>query len=705
MPGWDVPMATLVTEPVEGDIPMALPVAQPLARPVPAEAEPAPAALPPSPTDPDLLLEPIPAPGEILCPACTASNPPGQPYCSDCGYYFSAADLAAPASPSAPAAAPAPLTLLQGRYELGELLGDRLGVQRYRAIDRGDDDRPTLEVTVLRQKFPPPPAPSLAGAEARERRGRHPAELRRPRPEQLPGDRDPRRPAPLAEHRLGAEAAPHAGTPRPARRAATLRRRRARVPRRGGAHGPVALGRLGRPRRRRGAAVRLPGRAGRAAAQPAPVQRHGRGAAARTSSSSTDGRVRLTDLADLLPLPLPPDAPVRGGLVHRPGAARPATASADARADLYSFGAMLYALHVGRELNEQTDFDSPGHPKPFIPRFPDIHPRLRPADDEDVPQARSSARFPTDEAGSEDPTGFSELIRTLEVLRRTLRQRPPGDRLLDVDRHRPHRQRGRLRPAARRRVAPGRPRRGGAGPAVRRHGRLRGRRGRGGDDDPVAAASNCRQMPPFNVAAGRVAVPDRPADADGEPRTATPRRRSTWRQVKLRLKSALTRRQPLVFQTSRAPGSKRAAWAARRRPSTSTAATSSSATSATAGSYHLHEGRLIQLTRDQTLVNRLVELGTLTAEEAETHPRRNELQQAIGGQPDVEPGMYHGKMSPGDWVIVCSDGLTNHVKARTSSRCSRRRRCRPRWLRRRLVNLTLIEGATDNVTVVAIRAT
>ena len=77
--------------------------------------------------------------------------------------------------------------------------------------------------------------------------------------------------------------------------------------------------------------------------------------------------------------------------------------------------------------------------------------------------------------------------------------------------------------------------------------------------------------------------------------------------------------------------------------------------------YHLHEGRLIQMTRDQTLVNRLVELGTLTPQEAEAHPRRNELQQAVGGQPDVEPGLYHGALKPGDWVVVCSDGVTNHV--------------------------------------------
>ena len=53
--------------------------------------------------------------------------------------------------------------------------------------------------------------------------------------------------------------------------------------------------------------------------------------------------------------------------------------------------------------------------------------------------------------------------------------------------------------------------------------------------------------------------------------------------------------------------------------------------------YHYSRGRLVQITRDQTLVNRLVELGHLTPEEAEDHPRKNELQQAIGGQPTVDP--------------------------------------------------------------------
>ena len=121
--------------------------------------------------------------------------------------------------------------------------------------------------------------------------------------------------------------------------------------------------------------------------------------------------------------------------------------------------------------------------------------------------------------------------------------------------------------------------------------------------------------------------------------------------------------------------------------------------------YHLHEGRLVQLTRDQTLVNRLVELGTLTPEEAETHPRRNELQQAVGGQPDVEPGLYSGVLKPGDWVLVCSDGVTNHVSPADLKMMLQSEATSAEMAARRLVNLVNIEGATDNATVVVVRLT
>src|SRR5439155_2213690 len=171
------------------------------------------------------------------------------------------------------------------------------------------------------------------------------------------------------------------------------------------------------------------------------------------------------------------------------------------------------------------------------------------------------------------------------------------------------------------------------------------------------------------------------------------------------IKAALKDCNKQVFQASRAPGSKR------RGMGCTAEAVFIDGRNVVVGhvgdsrTYHLHEGRLIQLTRDQTLVNRLVELGTLAPEDAESHPRKNELQQAIGGQPDVEPGLYSAKLKPGDWLLVCSDGLTNHVNARDLQQMLQSEATSAEMAARRLVNLTLIEGATDNVTVVAVRAT
>ena len=120
--------------------------------------------------------------------------------------------------------------------------------------------------------------------------------------------------------------------------------------------------------------------------------------------------------------------------------------------------------------------------------------------------------------------------------------------------------------------------------------------------------------------------------------------------------------------------------------------------------YHYTGGRLTQITRDQTLVNRLIELGHLTEAEAENHPRKNELQQAIGGQPFVEPGVYHAPLKPGEWVLVCSDGLTNHVNHATLTEMIQRADS-AEMLARRLCNLANLQGGSDNCTVMAVRAT
>jgi protein phosphatase len=209
---------------------------------------------------------------------------------------------------------------------------------------------------------------------------------------------------------------------------------------------------------------------------------------------------------------------------------------------------------------------------------------------------------------------------------------------------------------------------------------------------------------PFSVAAGESPFATDPLahTTPGEGHALHP---VAVEEVKQSIKAALREANKLVFQTSRAPGSKRRGMGCTAEVVYIDGRNVIVGHVGDSRTYHLHEGRMIQLTRDQTLVNRLVELGTLSAEEAETHPRRNELQQAIGGQPDVEPGLYHGTMSPGDWVLVCSDGLTNHVNAKDLLQMLQSEAASAEMAARRLVNLTLIEGATDNVTVVVARAT
>lgn len=69
-----------------------------------------------------------------------------------------------------------------------------------------------------------------------------------------------------------------------------------------------------------------------------------------------------------------------------------------------------------------------------------------------------------------------------------------------------------------------------------------------------------------------------------------------------------------------------------------------------------------QLTKDQTYVQREVDRGNLTKDEAENHPRRNVLLQCIGAREEVEPVMSTGVIGEGEVYIVCSDGFYKKLK-------------------------------------------
>ena len=64
-----------------------------------------------------------------------------------------------------------------------------------------------------------------------------------------------------------------------------------------------------------------------------------------------------------------------------------------------------------------------------------------------------------------------------------------------------------------------------------------------------------------------------------------------------------------------------------------------------------------RVTRDHSLVERLVELGNITEEQARCHPDRNLITRALGPEEDALSDSYLLHMEPGDYVLLCTDGL------------------------------------------------
>lgn len=79
--------------------------------------------------------------------------------------------------------------------------------------------------------------------------------------------------------------------------------------------------------------------------------------------------------------------------------------------------------------------------------------------------------------------------------------------------------------------------------------------------------------------------------------------------------------------------------------------------------YVLRQGKLVQVTRDQSLVNQLIEAGQLTEEEAETFEHNNIILQALGTSDSVQVDLTFVELRRGDVLMLCSDGLSGMVRA------------------------------------------
>lgn len=116
--------------------------------------------------------------------------------------------------------------------------------------------------------------------------------------------------------------------------------------------------------------------------------------------------------------------------------------------------------------------------------------------------------------------------------------------------------------------------------------------------------------------------------------------------------------------------------------------------------YLVRDGKAVQITRDQSLMQRLIDAGEISEEAAALSERRNIILQALGPEPHVKVDLTYQRLRRGDVLVVCSDGLSGQVRSDDIAHAvgdgsDLQRTCTE------LVDLANAAGGPDNITVVA----
>jgi protein phosphatase len=118
--------------------------------------------------------------------------------------------------------------------------------------------------------------------------------------------------------------------------------------------------------------------------------------------------------------------------------------------------------------------------------------------------------------------------------------------------------------------------------------------------------------------------------------------------------------------------------------------------------YILRNDVLVQVTRDQSLVNQLIEAGQLTEEEAETFEHNNIILQALGTADTVQVDLTFAKVHRNDTLLLCSDGLSGMVRA-DEIREILRTHTDPLDACKTLTERANLAGGHDNITVIVVK--
>ena len=119
--------------------------------------------------------------------------------------------------------------------------------------------------------------------------------------------------------------------------------------------------------------------------------------------------------------------------------------------------------------------------------------------------------------------------------------------------------------------------------------------------------------------------------------------------------------------------------------------------------YLVRKATLTQLTEDDSYVAELVAAGVISKDDIKGHPFEHVVTKAIGQNSPLEPTFSQIKVEADDWLLLCSDGLTNMVSEETMLTELSKAKGDPNYVVDALTTAANEAGGKDNISVIAIR--
>ena len=119
--------------------------------------------------------------------------------------------------------------------------------------------------------------------------------------------------------------------------------------------------------------------------------------------------------------------------------------------------------------------------------------------------------------------------------------------------------------------------------------------------------------------------------------------------------------------------------------------------------YLISKKTITQITKDHSWVEKQVQAGLLTREQAERHPQRNLITRALGAKASVEVDLFEGELHGGDVLLLCTDGLSGPLSERQMTRIVGSQP--PTQAAAQLVAQANVQGGEDNASAIVVEAT